>query len=197
MTSALDLPGLEALLSAPPTPSASIQKLRTTHHELARLLALGLKDVEISRLTGYSQSRICILKTMPLFQELMVHYSSMRDNIVTDVSGRLRGLSLTALEILQEKIEDQGDGLTVKDLIAVSELGLDRTGFGKTSTQVNVSTTAESLEAIKSRINSEHRGRVLSRDQEPLVIEGTRGAAAVHEELPAAPEGREGAGPTV
>ena len=189
MATALALPGLAELLSAPATKPVEIQKLRTTHHELARLLALGLKDVEISRLTGYSQSRICILKTMPLFQELMAHYSAMRDGIVADVGVRLRGLSATALEILQEKIEDEGESLSIKDLIAVSELGLDRTGFGKTSTQVTVSTSAETLEAIKSRINSEHRGRVLSRDQEVIVIEGTARASNLEQELPPSAEG--------
>ena len=34
-----------------------VQKLRSTHHRLAQLLATGTKQVDASLITGYSQSR--------------------------------------------------------------------------------------------------------------------------------------------
>lgn len=144
----------------------AVQKLRTTHHELARMLAIGYKDVDVARITGYSQSRICILKTDPMFQELLAHYSAQRDSIVTDVGARLRGLSLTAMETLQERIEDDPDSVSINDLRRLAEMGLDRTGYGPTAKVETRSVVAiQTLEEIKAAIHREHKGRVLSRDQ--------------------------------
>ena len=144
----------------------AVQKLRTTHHELARMLAIGYKDVDVSRITGYSQSRICILKTDPMFKELLAHYGAERDSIVTDVGARLRGLSLTAMETLQERIEDDPDSVSINDLRRLAEMGLDRTGYGPTAKVESRSIVAvQTLEEIKAAIHKEHRGRVLSRNQ--------------------------------
>jgi hypothetical protein len=148
-----------------------ILKLRTTHHEMARLLALGLKDIDISRVMGYSQSRICILKKDPMVKELIAHYMGLRDRIVTDVGGRLESLSVTALEIIQERMLDDPDSLTMKDLQGVAELSLDRSGHGKQSVVANVNVSVQTLSAIKSQIEREHRGRVLSRSSELEVVD--------------------------
>ena len=157
---------LEELLGPKGSKPPPIAKLRTTHHELARLLALGLKDVDISRITGYSQSRICILKNDPLFKELLAHYMGMRDSVVVDVGARMQHLSVTALEIMQERLLDDPDGVTMKDLQSVAELTLDRTGYG-TTTNVNVDSrvTVRTLDEIKAIVEKEHRGRVLPRGQ--------------------------------
>lgn len=186
MSAALDI-NLDEILAAPRAPV--IAKLRTTHHELARLLSLGLKDVEVSRVTGYSQAWISTLKTNPMFQELLSHYMAQRDEVVVDVGRRLQGLSITAIELMQEKLLDKGDSLTMKELAQVAELGLDRTGYGKTATQVNVSVPAATLDAIKAQVKAEHSGRVLSRNSQPQLIEGTVRAADVGTELPSSDAG--------
>lgn len=180
---------LEDLLAKPTSKPPALNKLRTTHHEMARLLALGLKDVDISRIMGYSQSRISILKNDPLFKELMEHYSAMRDNIVVDVGSRLSSLSVTALELIQERLIDEPEGLTMKDLQGIAELSLDRSGYGKQQVNVNVNTSAATLAEIKAKIEREHRGRVLPRGQAPEVIDAEF-ETVVHSEAEA-PEGRE------
>lgn len=147
-----------------------IQKIRTPHHELARLLAMGLKDVEVSRATGYSQSRICILKQDPMFRELLAHYSANRDAAAADMSQRLQALSLSAVEELLERLDDPEvmADVSMKDLRQIAEMGLDRTGYGKT-TKLESSTTVriQTLAEIKATIEREHRGRVLPRSERP------------------------------
>jgi len=56
-----------ALNSAP----SQLQRIRSTHHRLAQLVAEGRKGTEISLIMGYSQSRISILQSDPAFQALI------------------------------------------------------------------------------------------------------------------------------
>lgn len=171
-----------------------LHKLRTTHHELARLLACGLKDVEISRMTGYSQSRICILKQDPMFKELVDSYMVARDASAIDFSSRLQALSMTAVEIMQERLEDEGDAVSFKDLRQIAEFGADRTGFGPTSKVESTSTLrVQTLEEIKASIEKEHRGRVISRNLRLEASEIIDGETVDHSAAEA-PQGSESQG---
>src|SRR5690606_32050564 len=58
------------LLSLPnesATNISSIQRLKTSHHHLARLVAEGRTDIEVSEITGYTPVRIRQLKADPAF----------------------------------------------------------------------------------------------------------------------------------
>lgn len=192
-SAAIDLE-LEDLLPSHGMPSAPcILKLRTTHHELARLLACGFKDVDISRVTGYSQSRISILKRDPMFSQLVDEYMARRDEFAVDFSARLRQISATSLEMLQERMEDEPKAFTPRDLRQLAEMALDRTGHGKTMTVNNVNVTKQTLDEIKASIEKAHKGRVIPRDQR-LDSCGEVGEQAGELALPSPPEGSEGEG---
>lgn len=157
---------LEAMEAKRQTPS--ILKTRSTHHEIARRMALGQKDVQIAREMGYSQSRLSLLKGDPMFAALVNDYAATRDEAVADIQAMLTHTSVSALAVLQERLEDDPDSITVQDLTKLSALGLDRIGFGATSKNVNVNlNSTASLDEIKARIREESQGRVLSRNQEP------------------------------
>ena len=192
---ALDIDELVGKL--PTRSSESITRLRTTHHELARLLAMGYKNVEVSRMTGYSQSRISILLHDPMFAELVNDYAAQRDVSAVDISGRLTALAVDAVEVMAERLQDSPDGLSVKELHSIATLGLDRTGFGPTAKSVNVNISSkQSLEEIKAAVLAEVKGRVVSRDQEPEV--GGIALESTAEDTGAeAPEGSESEGPAL
>ena len=109
---------LPALQSAPPgtsvAPSGGIKALRHNHHLLARALAEGRGEAEASLITGYSPSRISVLKSDPTFRELLVHYGANRELAFVDAAERMAAVGLTALEELaarlDEKPEDFSDG---------------------------------------------------------------------------------------
>ena len=185
---------LDALLGPKGAKPQTLAKLRTTHHELARLLALGLKDVDISRATGYTQNRICILKKDPMFAELVSHYSAQRDASAVDMSARLRALALTSVEVMQERLEDDPDSMTMKELSTLAELGLDRTGFGKTTkVETSGTLTLQTLDQIKASIEKEHKGRVLPRNHRAEASDVIEGTAIVHSQT-TSPQGVQGQG---
>lgn len=126
-----------------PQKAPSIKSLRDGHHALARVLATGSSDAEASLVTGYSGSRISILKADPQFQELLEFYRSQSTEVVADLRARMASMGLDALAELRERLEENPDDFSSALLKDIVKEMADRTGHapqrGPTSvTQVNV-----------------------------------------------------------
>lgn len=138
------------------TPAANITRLQRRHHSLARLLASGKTPRECMAVTGYSASRISILQSDPMFQELVQFYSANVDEIAQDLTESLTGLALDAVEELRERVETEPEKLTPGQLIEMTKLGADRTGHGPSTTSnqnMNVTVNyADRLAAARKRI---------------------------------------------
>lgn len=122
---------------APPEVGAvtpTVLELRHGHHTIARLLADGTKQVEISAITGYSQSRISILKGDPAFQELIEYYRTQKEAIYLDVHQRLGTLAITAVEELQQRLDEEPHKITNREVREIAEMALDRS-YTKGATQ--------------------------------------------------------------
>ncbi len=119
---------LPTLLNRPAVGSMTphITKIRETHHHLARLLSEGRKDVEVCAITGYSQSRISILKHDPSFVELLAYYSGQQAKAHQNVHERLARVGTVALEVIEERLLDAPESFSHRDLLAVTETTLDR-----------------------------------------------------------------------
>lgn len=137
--------------SVPP----AIKELRERHHSLARLLAQGMKDAECSAVTGYSVSRISILKHDPTFIELVAHYRQQEDSLLADFSARAGQMTLTAMDALLDKLENDPDSMPDTMKLELAKFGADRTGFGPQSKQTNVNINVDlgsRLAAARKRV---------------------------------------------
>jgi hypothetical protein len=101
-----------------------IQQLRASHHQLAELLSQGRPDTEVALITGYSLSRISILKRDPTFQELLANYATMRQKVFVDTLERMRILGLSSLDELQERLETAPERWSNRELMEMAELML-------------------------------------------------------------------------
>jgi hypothetical protein len=119
---------IHLLLNPPPQglKSTPLVKLRHQHHMLARLLAEGRKPQEVMAITGYSGSRISILQNDPAFKELVAYYQSNTQEVYLDMHSRLATLGEATIEELRERLEDNPEGFSQKELMALAELTLDR-----------------------------------------------------------------------
>lgn len=142
-----------------------VKKMRESHHALARLLASGMKNVEVSAITGYSQSRISILKADPAFQELMQHYTEIKDSAFADVYGQMSALSVDVLTELRERLEDSPENFGNSALMNFLAMLLDRTGHGPKSKVENVTVhvTGEELAQLKQLAKESQQGYVTSK----------------------------------
>jgi hypothetical protein len=120
---------LPKILNRGPTgivPTGEVAKLRTVHHQPAQLIAQGISEVDIARITGYSQSYIAQLMNNPAFKGLVAHYSAVGEIAHVDAMKRLNALGITAMELLQERMEDSSDDFSVRELNEVVEMAIVR-----------------------------------------------------------------------
>jgi hypothetical protein len=120
---------IKAMWTAPKLPVASQQlvKLRNTHHMLARLLAEGRPNEECALITGYTPSRVSVLKQDPAFQELVIYYEGQTKQQYLDVHARLAAFGLSTVDELQRRLEDDPESFKNRELMELAQLLLDRT----------------------------------------------------------------------
>lgn len=145
--------------TAPP-----LKRLAERHHALARCLASGMDPGDAGITCGYSASRVSILQADPAFQELLHFYRDDVNAQYRDLHQRLSGLAMDATEELAHRLEAelQADEKTmsVGQLLEITKLGADRTGFGPQSSSTNLNVNVDlagRLEAARKRVEARRR----------------------------------------
>jgi len=136
-----------------------LQKLRDSHHAIARLAATGMKQIEISRVVGYSQTRVSIILKNPAMQDLIAKYRSDEDQSWRESRDEYYENIYRAGSKAWRQINDQLDAadesnepIPLQRLISIADSSADRIGHHKKSTQINVNVDfAAKLEAAIAR----------------------------------------------
>lgn len=144
--------GAEEQAPAPIVPR--LQRLRDSHHQVARLCATGLSDPEISFQTGYSAQRIWSLRRDPTFCELVEHYRQDRDRVAEAVEEKFRLVAEDARQIIHERLLDEGSEIPLTHALEVFKAMADRAGFAPVQRTVNKNLNlniGERLDAARRR----------------------------------------------
>ena len=127
---AADLPLLAQELRehnwAAASPERALSTLRTGHQQLAQLLASGVNDLDASMITGRTVSSIRTLRVDPAFKELLAYYADQQEQHHFDAYNRLVTLGGTAMDVLQERLEEKPDNFTNNELRQIVESTMDR-----------------------------------------------------------------------
>ena len=149
-------PGDLALLASERgTVSRPIARLRDRLHSLARCLARGMSNAEAAIVTGYDPSRISVLKGDPSFQELLAYYRAEENEALADFTQRATDLTLTAMDSLQEALEDEENPMSPAMVLEIAKFAADRTGHAPVTKSLNVNVNAElgnRLDAARNRL---------------------------------------------
>ena len=133
-----DLTGLVGTRGRPPGES-HVKRISARHRLAARLLAEGHKVYEVAAACGYTEANINILKSAPAMQDLIRHFQEEKDLIVQGVNEKLSAVAQEALNVLQDKLENEPEKISIGQAIELVKLGADRTGHGpQSSSTVNV-----------------------------------------------------------
>jgi hypothetical protein len=97
---------------------------RSEHHQLAALIAAGnISDVEASARTGYSPATISNLRQQREFQKLIDHYAAENNEPVRpDPGERMHNVGLSALEELQQRLEEDPESFSKRELLDMADL---------------------------------------------------------------------------
>lgn len=149
----------------PPQVPSPLRSLRQTHHTIARLLALGHKDIEVSAITGYSVNRIRSLRSDPSFAELESFYKSTVQEEFGDLVSMLAALSREAAAELLRRLDENPESLSTKHLLELLESAADRTGHApvRRTELRTVNITGEQLSAIRAELEAARAGTVRPR----------------------------------
>lgn len=130
-----------------------IRSLRDRHHALAKALVDGIGETEAGIICGYTPSRVSILKADKTFQELMSFYRLDKAAGYREMHEKLAGLGSDAVDEITERLENEPEEISMGQLLEISKLALDRSGFGpQSSVQVNHKVgLADKLELARKR----------------------------------------------
>lgn len=129
-----------------------LQRITDRHHALARCLATGMSATESGLVTGYTPSRISILRGDPAFEELIAFYQAETAKPVLDLQQRMTSLALDATAELQDRLELSPAEVSTDQLLDTIKLTADRTGHGPKQTNVNVNVNlGERMKAARER----------------------------------------------
>lgn len=132
-----------------------IERIRDRHHALARVLAQGMTDTEASLVTGYDPSRISILKSDPGFRQLLADYHKIENAAAAAFEDRAAVLRNSAMNRLQDLVEDDEEPLGASTLLEIAKFGADRTGHAPVQkvqqTNVNIGLGAR-MQAARARL---------------------------------------------
>lgn len=144
-----------------PRDQSSVQPktLRDSHHRIARMFASGMRPKEIGEITGYTITRLGILRRSPAMVELIAEYrKEVHEAWVVAQQGyaEIATSNMIAAERhIADYIDDldsQGELMPVRTALAISRDAADRFGFHKKSTNFNVNADfASMLEAAIKR----------------------------------------------
>lgn len=162
-----------------PDPSTNrVKNIRESHHRVAKLMALGLRNFEITERTGYSEVRISHFRQDPAFMNLVAKYKGIEDKAFeasrdvyfeTVISSR----QLSAAE-LNNRLHETPEDFTIAQLVAVHADSADRTGYPKRTiaTNINVDFAARLDRAVERAMKVVNSVPTLSAQSTPPVISG-------------------------
>lgn len=137
----------------------NIRHIRESHHNIARLLALGLSNRDVAARLGYTESRISVLKHDPSVAELIATYTkekheSWREHVDAVNADAVRGMGIGMRNMADrlEALDENPDAIPLPLVARITSDLMDRFGYGKRQTNVNVNVDfAKRLEAAITR----------------------------------------------
>lgn len=161
-----------------------VQRITDRHHALARCLASGMSATEAGLCTGYTASRISVLRGDPAFEELISFYRADRGAEVHDLQQKFTALAKDATTEIQERLELEPSSFGLDQLLDTVKLAADRSGNGPQSKTTNLNVNVNlgdrmkaarerasrtlGLEAREGRAQTSHEASLA-----PTIIDGT------------------------
>src|SRR5882724_1517824 len=129
-----------------------VRRFRDPHHRVARLFASGLRVGEVVERSGYSYNRVKTLHDDPAFQQLIAKYREKVDSAFIANADEFYDLATANMRKAEtmiaerlEKAEEEDIDLPLKTLVDISGDRMDRFGYGKRQTNLNVNADFASL----------------------------------------------------
>lgn len=123
-----------------PSARARIAKLRDSHHIMARLFVSGLTNAEVAAETGYTISRVSVLRGSPAMEELIAKYrADDHDEWRKHRDGTyeyMHRVRMKAVRLIEDALDE--DEVKPEFALKVFDSMADRTEYHRKSTKENI-----------------------------------------------------------
>jgi hypothetical protein len=107
------------------------------------MVANGMSNGQISLISGMDPARISVLRSDPTFKELVADYKTIDDGLQAEFMERATTLTLTAMESIQDDLEDPQREMPTSTKLEIAKFGSDRIGHGPVTKTSNVNVNVE------------------------------------------------------
>ncbi len=131
------------------------------HHEVIRLIMLGMQNKDIAERLDVTPEHISGIRNSKIVQDRLVLMTAARDVDTIDIAKDILKIAPKSLKLLEDIIggEGQGKDATIGLRARVAESNLDRSGFGAPKKVIGIHAhghyTGEEIEELKRRANME------------------------------------------
>lgn len=130
-----------------------VTEMTDKHHEVARLLLLGLDNQEVAKETNITPEYVSTIRNSPVVKEQLTILRAARDRESVDVAIQIQEALPKCIEFLTETITGEGISAVLKSKNAFGLLSMG--GFGPSKNisvkGVHAILTSEDIAEIKSR----------------------------------------------
>jgi hypothetical protein len=145
----------------------NIKHIWDTHHEIMRLLAMGLKRPDIARMLGVSTVTVTNVQNSPICADHLQGLRDKRDDSAVEMTAAIKELAPLAVAKLEEVMQC---GLPNIELSAAKDI-LDRAGYTPITRvrteNYNLHFTAEEIAGIKQR--AKETGLISTEDRQEAI----------------------------
>jgi len=147
-----------------------VNEMWDVHHEIARRIVLGQKNVQIAEDLNVSPQMVCNVRNSPIVQERIKVLHGARDADTVDLAKEIKEIAPEALGLLKDIIRGENDGANASINLRAKEANnmLARAGHGVPikvhSENFHAMFTPKDIENIKARARA--RGAIASEDLE-------------------------------
>jgi predicted transcriptional regulator len=129
----------------------AIQQVWDVHREIARLLVIGMKHVDIAEQLGISEATVSYTANSPVVKREIDLMRGARDLDAVDVAKRIQEVAPKALEVLEELLDTANDAIKYRTAADI----LDRAGHAAVRNvrleTLSVHLNKEDIEDIRNR----------------------------------------------
>jgi hypothetical protein len=135
----------EVDLSAPcaesETRAPQLERLKTKHHQIARLIADGLSDSQVCAAVGVTPAWLSTLKADALFAQLVANYRDQVEARYLNTHEYLAVIAQKSAAELIERLEETPQEFDLDTLQKLIAMAADRTGHAPQTKSANVQVT--------------------------------------------------------
>lgn len=139
------------LVPSAPRKTQIVKEMNERHHEIARMVLLGYKNVEIAKMLNISKEFVCAVRNAPPVKEQVAILKGVRDAETVDIAKQIQETLPACIAYLQGTVgdDDISDGIRSRNSLSLLAIG----GHGP-SKNVNVKgvhavLTAEDIQEIR------------------------------------------------